>query len=76
MAEKSPLRIKKLTPKKEYPSGKVPDVTGYDLRSAINMLESRGLNVTVEGAGRVVKQSINAGTKAVRGQKILITLAI
>ncbi len=68
--------IKKLTPKKEYPSGKVPDVTGYDLRSAINMLESRGLNVAVEGAGRVVKQSIQAGTKAVRGQKILITLAI
>ena len=68
--------IKKMTPKKEYPSGKVPDVTGYDLRSAVNMLESRGLNVAVEGAGRVMRQSIPAGSKAVRGQKILITLAI
>ena len=68
--------IKKVTPKKEYPSGKVPDVTGYDLRSAINLLESRGLNVAVQGAGRVTRQSIPAGSKAVRGQKILITLAI
>ncbi len=68
--------IKKITPKKEYPYGKVPDVTGYDLRSAVNILESRGLNVAVEGTGRVMRQSIPAGSKAVRGQKILITLAI
>ena len=68
--------IKKITPQKEYPYGKVPDVTGYDLRSAINLLESRGLNVAVQGAGRVMRQSIPAGSKAVRGQKILITLAI
>ncbi len=68
--------IRKLTAKKDYPAGKVPDVTGYDLRSAINLLESRGLNVAVEGAGKVRRQSIPAGSKAIRGQKILITLAI
>ena len=68
--------IRKMTPKKDYPAGKVPDVTGYDLRSAINLLESRGLNVAVQGAGRVMKQSIQPGAKAIRGQKILITLAI
>ena len=68
--------IRKMAPKKEYPAGKVPDVTGYDLRSAVKLLESRGLNVAVEGAGRVMKQSIPAGSKAIRGQKILITLEI
>ncbi|MDE7408836.1 MAG: transpeptidase family protein [Muribaculaceae bacterium] len=68
--------IRKMTSKKEYPAGKVPDVTGYDLRSAINLLESRGLNVSVQGAGKVMKQSIQPGAKAVRGQKILITLSI
>ena len=68
--------IRKLTAKKEYPSGKVPDVTGFDLRSAVMLLESRGLNVAVEGAGKVTRQSIPAGTKAVRGQKITLTLTI
>ncbi|MDE6379710.1 MAG: PASTA domain-containing protein, partial [Muribaculaceae bacterium] len=68
--------IKKLTPKKEYPSGKVPDVTGFDLRSAIRLLESRGLNVNVEGAGRVTRQSIPAGSQVNRGQKIILTLGI
>lgn len=65
------------TPKrKDYPTGNVPDVTGYDLRSAVMLLESRGLNVAVEGTGRVTKQSIEPGAKAVRGQKILLTLSI
>ncbi len=68
--------IRKVTPKKEYPYGKVPDVTGYDLRSAVNILESRGLNVEIKGAGRVTAQSIPPGAPAVRGKKILITLAI
>ncbi len=70
------LPIRKMTSRKTYPAGKVPDVTGYDLRSAINLLESRGLNVSVEGAGKVTRQSIEPGAKAVRGQKILITLSI
>ncbi len=68
--------IRKMTPKKDYPAGKVPDVTGYDLRSAVKLLESRGLNVAVQGAGRVMRQSIQPGAKAVRGQKIMLTLEI
>ncbi|MBD5278774.1 MAG: transpeptidase family protein [Bacteroides sp.] len=68
--------IKKAVAKKEYPYGKVPDVTGFDLRSAVNMLESRGLNVEVKGAGRVLAQSIPPGTEAKRGSRISITLGI
>ena len=68
--------VRKMAPKKEYPAGKVPDVTGFDLRSAIMLLESRGLNVAVEGAGKVARQSIPAGSNAVRGQKITLTLSI
>lgn len=68
--------VRKMAPKKEYPAGKVPDVTGFDLRYAIMLLESRGLNVTVEGAGKVARQSIPAGSNAVRGQKIMLTLSI
>lgn len=68
--------IVKTNPRKEYPSGKVPDVTGYDLRSAVNMLESRGLNVVIKGVGRVIDQSIKPGAIAERGKQIQITLAI
>ena len=68
--------VKQTKAKKDYPSGKVPDVTGYDLRSAVNLLESRGLNVSIHGAGRVVSQSIPPGTDAVRGKRILIRLSI
>ncbi len=68
--------VRQTKPKKDYPSGKVPDVTGYDLRSAVNLLESRGLNVSIHGAGRVVSQSIPPGTEAVRGKRILIRLSI
>ena len=67
--------IKKAPQKKEYPAGKVPDVKGYDLRSAISLLESQGLNVAVKGTGRVVDQSLAPGSQAVRGKRILITLA-
>lgn len=68
--------VKKGSPTKEYPSGKVPDVRGYDLRSAIDMLESRGLNVSVRGTGKVIDQSQEAGAPAVRGSRITITLGV
>lgn len=68
--------VKKTPARGEYPSGKVPDVTGFDIRSAVDMLESRGLNVSIRGTGRVVGQSIAPGSKAIRGHNITITLAI
>lgn len=54
----------------------VPDVRGYDIPTALKMLEERGLNVRVAGAGRVVGQSIAAGSKVRRGDKITLTLKI
>lgn len=54
----------------------MPDVTGYDLQSAIRILENKGLNVTVAGSGRVVRQSLAPGSAIKRGQKILLTLHI
>lgn len=68
--------ISKTPSKQNAAADKVPDVRGLDLRSAISHLEQRGLNVTVQGAGRVVDQSIAPGTKAVRGGKISLTLSI
>lgn len=68
--------ISRVSRKARYDAGKVPDVAGLDLRSAVGELERLGLNVTVSGTGRVVRQSIPPGTKARRGDKIILTLRI
>lgn len=68
--------VKKVSSKATAPADKVPDVTGMDVRSAITLLEKRGLNVTVRGAGRVVGQSLAPGSHARRGGKIILTLKV
>ena len=54
-------------------SEKVPNVTGMGLKDALFVLENLGLTVTVNGYGKVRRQSIKPGTK-IRGQRIKITL--
>ena len=54
--------------------GTVPDLSGYDLGSAVRILEQRGYRVTVEGAGYVVRQSPEAGTPLKRGGKVQLGL--
>ncbi len=54
----------------------VPDVSGLGARDAIKQLESLGLNVQLHGQGRVQKQSIPAGAKAVRGQTITLDMSM
>lgn len=68
-----------LTTKKPAPlkSAKaVPDVRGYDAPTAIRILEKLGLNVQIEGAGRVVAQSIPEGAQFRRGDNIKLNLQI
>ncbi len=57
-------------------SATVPDVKGYDVREAVRILESKGLNVRIKGAGRVVGQSIAAGQPFTQGAPITIYLKI
>ena len=52
---------------------KVPDVTGMGLKDALFVLENLGLNVTMDGVGKVKRQSIKPGTK-INGQRIWIKL--
>ena len=51
----------------------VPDVRGMGARDAVYMLENLGLKVKVEGAGKVVKQSLPPGA-GLHGQNVLIYL--
>jgi cell division protein FtsI (penicillin-binding protein 3) len=55
-------------------TGAVPNVMGMGVRDAIYLLENSGLQVRVNGKGSVKKQSIDPGTKILRGQKIVIDL--
>ena len=55
-------------------NGIVPDVFGMTFRDAIYLLEKSGLTVFYDGAGRVEKQSIQAGTRISKGDRIYLTL--
>jgi cell division protein FtsI (penicillin-binding protein 3) len=56
------------------PNEQVPNVVGMGLSDALYLLESRGLVVEIEGAGKVVKQSVEAGSAVKQGDKIKIVL--
>jgi cell division protein FtsI (penicillin-binding protein 3) len=45
------------------------------LKDALYLLESRGMHVEFKGRGNVKGQSIDAGTKISKGQKITIQLS-
>ena len=51
----------------------VPNVIGLGLRDALYLLENKGLEVEVNGFGKVIKQSLPAGAQ-VKGTQITITL--
>lgn len=51
----------------------VPDVRGMGARDAIYILENLGMSVSIEGYGRVKKQSIKPGTKN-RKEEIVLFL--
>ncbi len=52
----------------------IPDVRGMGLKDALYVLENNGLTVQINGKGKVVGQSINAGTPVSKGQSIVLYL--
>ncbi len=56
-------------------AGAVPDVTGMGLKDALYLLENAGLKVQITGAGKVVSQSLPAGSKISKGETIAIQLS-
>jgi cell division protein FtsI (penicillin-binding protein 3) len=55
-------------------AGAVPSVQGLGLRDALDVLEHKGLKVSTHGKGRVLAQSIPAGTAIKKGQTIYLQL--
>ena len=52
----------------------VPDVTGMGARDAVYLLENTGLKVSFRGYGKVMQQSIAPGSKAKKGERIVLTM--
>lgn len=61
-------------PTPEVKADVVPDLTGLGARKAVSLAEDMGLNVRLHGQGHVIKQSIPAGSKAIKGQTISLEL--
>jgi cell division protein FtsI (penicillin-binding protein 3) len=51
-----------------------PNVVGMGLKDAVYLLENSGLKVTAAGRGRVMNQSVTAGTNFNKGQTISLVL--
>lgn len=71
--EVDPFETKMLINKKKMSKSEVPNVKGMGARDAIYVLENMGMNVEVDGVGKVVKQTIRPGAK-IKGQDIKIYL--
>jgi len=63
------------TPASNPTTGSVtPNVVGMGLKDAVYLLENKGLKVTVTGRGRVMNQSLAAGTAFNKNQNIALIL--
>jgi cell division protein FtsI (penicillin-binding protein 3) len=58
----------------KYTPGMVPDVTGMGLRDALLLLENYGISVQASGRGKVISQSLEAGSRINPGSQIQLTL--
>jgi len=52
----------------------IPDLKGMGAKDAVFILENMGLNVQVQGRGKVISQNIKPGTFARKGRPVLICL--
>ena len=60
--------------RKTFAKGLVPNVKGMGAKDAVSLLENMGLKVIVSGRGRVVEQSVTAGSRLKAGTRIFIKL--
>jgi cell division protein FtsI (penicillin-binding protein 3) len=55
--------------------GIMPNLSGLSAKDALFLLENNGVYVKLQGFGSVKKQSIEAGQKFNKGNKIILTLS-
>ena len=52
--------------------GIVPNVVGLSIKDAVYMLENMGMRVRFSGKGKVVKQSVAAGSKIDKKHNLIV----
>ena len=63
-----------LNSKPDPAASTIPDVKGMGLKDAVYLLENMGLKVTASGRGKVIDQSLVAGTNINKAQTISLVL--
>lgn len=67
-------RVSQLNSTQNIPNNLMPDLAGLGLKDAITICEKRGLLVQPKGKGKIISQSIVAGSYTANGQVIHLTL--
>lgn len=69
------INLSEVSIEKQLKRGVMPNLTGLSAKDALYLLENHGLYVRIVGFGSVKKQSIEAGQKVGKGNKITLTLS-
>jgi cell division protein FtsI (penicillin-binding protein 3) len=69
------LSLKPVGIEKQLRRGVMPDLSGLSAKDALYLLENNGLYVRLQGMGSVKKQSISAGQRFGKGDRIILTLS-
>ena len=77
VSQTSKLEVKLMVRKieEDLQRGRMPNLKGMNLKDAVYLLETYGLNVSVEGSGSVISQSIKKGLNFKKGNLIELVLA-
>ncbi len=54
----------------------MPNVMGFDAPTAVKILEEQGVNVRLQGSGRVVSQSLPPGSELRKGAVVTLSLKV
>jgi len=74
-SDSSKVRLFPVQIEAQLKKGIMPNLTGLSAKEALFLLENNGIYVRLLGMGAVRKQSIEAGTRFSKGNKITLTLS-
>ena len=57
-----------------YREGFVPNVTGMGLKDAMYLLGNAGMRAVPKGSGKVIRQSVPAGSRVAKGYPVVLDL--
>lgn len=74
-SDSSKINVTAINLEGQLKKGIMPNLSGLSAKDALYLLENNGIYVKLQGFGSVKKQSIEAGQKFNKGNKIILTLS-